>query len=215
MTGAGWTVHVSDGAARVAEILLSIRAVTCDVETPFRSTSGRASPLRVDSRKPLSFADERREILRRMAEAVRTDPFDVIAGGETEGVPYGVWVADLVGLPYVSVRREPKRIEGELLPGQKALLVEDLASDGRSIVDLVHALRGAGAVCEHVVVVCDDVHPAPEAVPDVGITLHVLTTWRHVIDAAERTSAFPPAQIRGLRAFLENPEAWSQAHGGT
>lgn len=216
------TIHISDKAARASEILLSIKAIGCNLEKPFKLTSGWASPVYVDCRKLISFVNERREILWLMAEAVRTEPFDVIAGGETAGISYGAWVAELVGLPFIYIRKKPKevgktqQIEGELKPGQKVLLVEDLATDGGSKVNFLNALRGAGAVCQHsVVVFYYGIFPkAPQIIRDAGITLHAMTTWRHMIDAAEKTSYFPAAQIKGIREFLENPEAWSKAHGG-
>jgi orotate phosphoribosyltransferase len=216
------TIHVIDKARRASEILLSIKAIGCNLEKPFKLTSGWASPVYVDCRKLISFVNERREIIRLMAESVRDQAFDVIAGGETAGISYGAWIAELVGLPYIYIRKKPKevgktqQIEGEVKPGQKVLLVEDLATDGASKVNFLNALRTAGAVCAHsVVVFYYGIFPkAPQIIQDAGITLHAMTTWRHMIDAAEATSYFPAAQIKGIREFLENPEAWSKAHGG-
>jgi orotate phosphoribosyltransferase len=216
------TIQVSPKARRASEILLSIDAVGCNLEKPFKLTSGWASPVYVDCRKVISFVPERREILRLMADAVSGAAFDVVAGGETAGISYGAWVAELLSLPYVYVRKKPKevgktqQIEGEVKAGQRALLVEDLATDGASKVNFLNALRSAGAVCGHsVVVFYYGIFPrAPEIIRGAGITLHAMTTWRHVIDAAEATGYFKPDQVRGIREFLESPEAWSKAHGG-
>ena len=163
------TVHVSEKARRASELLLAIKAVACD-------------PPRVDVPKLISFVDERREIVWLMAAAVRDQAFDVVAGGGA----FGAWVAELTGLPFVSVR---EKIEGELKPGQKVLLVEDLAA--------LPALRGAGAICEHAAVVFHD-----GTFQDPGITLHATTTWRHLIDAAEHFKVFSPDQIKAARAKL-------------
>ena len=162
-------VHVSEKARRASELLLAIQAVACD-------------PPRVDTRKLISFVDERREILWLMAVAVRDQAFDAVAGASA----FGAWVAELVGLPFIHVGG---KIEGELKAGQKVLLVEDVTAD------ILRALRGAGAICEHAVVVFHD----GKAVEDAGITLHATTTWPHLIDAAEAFKIFSPDQIQRLR----------------
>ena len=76
---------------RTAEILLSIQAIGFRPEEPFQLTSGWASPVYVDCRKLISFPKERREILdlaaKALTETVGEDAFDVIAGGETAGIP--------------------------------------------------------------------------------------------------------------------------------
>ena len=216
------TIQISPKARRASEILISIKAIGCNLEKPFKLTSGWASPVYVDCRKVITFVPERREIIRLMAEECSAATFDVVAGGETAGISYGAWMAEAMSLPYIYIRKKPKevgktqQIEGELKAGQKVLLVEDLATDGASKVNFLNALRGAGAVCEHsVVVFYYGIFPkAPEIIRNAGITLHAMTTWRHMIDAAESTGYFKPEQIKGIREFLENPEAWSKAHGG-
>src|SRR5688572_3907784 len=159
-------IHVSAKAKRASELLLAIQAMS-------------ASPARVDARKLMSFVDERREIVWHMAEAVRDQAFDAVAGGA-----FGAWVAELAGLPLVEVG-------GELKPGQRVLLVEDLP--------VLPALRAAGAICEHAAVVFHD----GVSFKDAGITLHAMTTWRHMIDAAEAFKVFPPDQLQALRAAVQ------------
>jgi len=216
------TIHISPKSRRASEILISIKAIGCNLEKPFKLTSGWASPVYVDCRKVITFVPERREIIKLMAEAVSDATFDVVAGGETAGISYGAWMAEALSLPYIYIRKKPKevgktqQIEGELKPGQKVLLVEDLATDGGSKVNFLNAIRVGGGVCEHsVVVFYYGIFPkAPQIIRDAGITLHALTTWRTMIDAAEALKYFTPDQIKGIREFLENPEGWSKAHGG-
>lgn len=217
------TVHLSERRRRASEILISIRALGCNLEKPFKLTSGWASPVYVDCRKIISFVPERREIVALMAEAVRgSEPFDVVAGGETAGIPYGAWIAEALSLPFVYVRKKPKevgktqQIEGDLPPGRRVLLVEDLATDGASKVNFLQALRAAGARCEHsAVVFYYGIFPrAPRIFREAGVTLHALTDWRTTIDVAEAAGYFAPEQVREIRTFLEHPEGWSKAHGG-
>lgn len=216
------TIHVSEKARAASDILLSIKAIGCNLEKPFKLTSGWASPVYVDCRKLISFVPERRAMLGLMVEAVKGAAFDVVAGGETAGISYGAWAAELMGLPFVYVRKKPKevgktqQIEGELKKGARVLLVEDLATDGASKVNFLNALRAAGAECAHsVVVFYYGIFPrAPQIIREAGITLHAMTTWPHMIDAAEARGYFPADQIKGVREFLADPEKWSKAHGG-
>ncbi len=215
-------ITLSDERRRAAEILISIKAIGCNLEKPFRLTSGWASPVYVDCRKVISYVRERREIVSMMARCVRGEDFDAVAGGETAGISYGAWIAEALSLPFAYVRKKPKevgkaqQIEGEIRPGQRVLLVEDLATDGASKVNFINALRAAGAHCSHsVVVFYYGIFPkAPQIIDGAGITLHALTDWRTAIDAAEAAGYFTPVQIRGIREFLDDPEGWSKAQGG-
>jgi len=216
------TIRLAEERRRAAEILISIQAIGCNLEKPFRLTSGWASPVYVDCRKILSFVRERREIVSLMARNVEGETFDVVAGGETAGIPFGAWVAEALGLPFVYVRKKPKevgrtrQIEGLLQPGQRVLLVEDLATDGASKVHFLGALRGAGAACAHAAVVFYyGIFPkAPETLRQAGLTLHALTDWPTTLDVAESAGYFTPEQGKGVREFLKDPEGWSRAHGG-
>ena len=79
------------------------------------------------------------------------EQFDVVAGGETAGIPFAAWMADRLGLPMQYVRKKPKgfgrnaQIEGNIIEGPRTLLVEDMTSDGRSKMNFCNALRQAGA----------------------------------------------------------------------
>jgi orotate phosphoribosyltransferase len=216
------TIRLSPKKERASEILIGIRAVGCNLERPFKLTSGWASPVYVDCRKIISFPRERSEIVALMADEVRGEKPEVVAGGETAGIPYAAWIAEALGLPMVYVRKKPKeggrqeQVEGEISAGGRAVLVEDLATDGASKVNFLSALRRAGATVDRsVVVFYYGIFPkAPEILKAAGVTLHALTDWRTTIDVAEARKHFDAAQVRGIRGFLENPEAWSKAHGG-
>src|SRR5690348_18400861 len=87
------------------------------------------------------------------------ESIDNIAGGETAGIPFAAWIAEALGLPMQYVRKKAKgfgrnaQIEGHLADGARALLVEDLTTDGRSKINFCEALRGAGARVDHVFVI--------------------------------------------------------------
>lgn len=210
-----------------AEILLGIEAIACRPAEPFRLTSGWASPVYVDCRKLISFPQERREILRlaiqTLGAAAGPDAFDAIAGGETAGIPYAAWLADRLNLPMLYVRKKPKgfgrmaQIEGHFAEGARVLLVEDLATDGKSKLQFCEALRKAGADVAHAFVVFHyGIFPEGiQALEAAGVRLHALATWWDVLKVAEEKRTFPAQATREIRAFLEDPQGWSAAHGGT
>jgi orotate phosphoribosyltransferase len=220
------TVHLFDRKERAAELLLEIGAVHCNIERPFIFTSGWASPVYVDCRRLVSTPRQRREIIQLMAEGVEREigreAFDVVAGGETAGIPFAAWIADYFFVPMIYVRKKPKevgrlaQIEGGLEPGKRVILVEDLTTDAKSKVNFCRALKRAGAIVEHALVVFYyGVYPEAEKnLQEVGVQLHALTNWRATLDVAERRGYFSRQEAEVVREFLDAPEAWSKAHGG-
>ena len=146
-------------AELTARMYLDTGAVRFMQDKPFIFTSGWASPVYNDSRWLISFPDVRNTLMDFAIHAIDRDigraKIDAVAGGETAGIPFAAWVADRLHLPMQYVRKKAKvfgrnaQIEGQLIPGQRVLLVEDLATDGRSKVNFVKALRNAGGICEH------------------------------------------------------------------
>ena len=210
----------------VARILLEIGAVNFRPEPPYTLTSGWASPAYIDCRKVISYPRARRTIFRLAAQAVLREvgheSIDAVAGGETAGIPYAAWIAEELALPMLYVRKHPKgfgrnaQIEGHLSDGQRVLLVEDLATDGASKVTFCQALRSAGAVVNHAMVVFFyGVFPgAVKTLEEIGIHLHYLTNWWDVLEIAEHRKLFDKGTLEEVRAFLHGPTVWSAEHGG-
>src|SRR6476469_4014857 len=146
-------------AELTARMYLDTGAVRFMTDKPFIFTSGWASPVYNDSRWLISFPDVRATLMQLMVAGIDReigrDKIDAVAGGETAGIPFAAWVADRLSLPMQYVRKKAKgfgrdaQIEGRLIPGQHVLLVEDLATDGRSKINFVKAIREAGGICEH------------------------------------------------------------------
>ena len=148
------TGHTPPGL-ETARWLLDIKAVNFRPEEPYKFTSGWASPVYIDCRWVISFTEARRRIVELGVELLNRDSdmagTDLVAGGETAGIPYAAWIAESTDKPMLYVRKKPKgfgrdaQIEGDLKEGQQVLLIEDLATDGGSKINFVNALRTAGA----------------------------------------------------------------------
>ena len=150
------------------------------------------------------------------------ESIDCIAGGETAGIPFAAWISDRLMLPMQYVRKKAKgfgrnaQIEGELVAGARTLLVEDLATDGRSKVNFCQALRNAGADVRHCFVVFYyDIFPrSRELLEELGVRLHHLTTWWDVLEVARAGGHFEPQVLEEVERYLKDPARWSAAHGG-
>ena len=210
----------------VARILLEIEAVHLRPDQPFTLTSGRASPVYIDCRKIISFPRARRKVIELAASVVEREigfeSLDAVAGGETAGIPYAAWLSEQLSLPMLYIRKQPKgfgrgaQIEGSMAPGARCLLVEDLATDGGSKVNFINAIRKAEGKVEHALVVFHyGIFPQSTAtLAELGVKLHGLATWWDVVEAARETGRITADAQAKVRAFLENPEGWSAAHGG-
>jgi orotate phosphoribosyltransferase len=215
-----------DAALTAARILLEIKAVNFRPEEPYTFTSGWKSPVYIDCRRIIYFPHARAKICDLAVEKIQRhvgyEAIETVAGGETAGIPYAAWMADRMSVPMSYVRKKPKGfgrnalIEGDVPVGKRTLLVEDLTTDGQSKIRFANALRDAGAIVNHAFVVFFyGVFPgAFETLRKMDITLHSLCTWWDVLDACKDRPYFPEEAMSAVRKFLENPVAWSAAHGG-
>jgi orotate phosphoribosyltransferase len=213
-------------AARTAQALLDIKAVLFNADQPFKFTSGWASPVYIDCRKVIAFPKERGAIMEMAGQLIKDrigNNFDYVAGGETAGIAYAAWLAEAFDLPMLYVRKQPKgfgrmaQIEGELKEGARVLMVEDLASDGKSKVKFIDVLRKADAIVEHAFVVFEYgiFKNIGATMDDIGITMHSLCTWWDMLKAARASGYFETRTLDEVEKFLNDPESWSAAHGGT
>jgi len=213
-------------AREAAKMFLEIQAVHFYKDEPFKFTSGWASPVYIDCRKIISFPRLRSTLIDFAASTIVREigyeSLTHIAGGETAGIPFAAWIADRLMLPMQYVRKKPKgfgrnaQIEGEVVDGARTLLVEDLATDGRSKALFCKALRDAGAQVDHCFVMFFyDIFPnSRELMADLGIQLHYLTTWWDVLSVAKESGHFDPKVLAEVESFLHEPARWSAAHGG-
>jgi orotate phosphoribosyltransferase len=213
-------------AHQTARMMLEVKAIHFNAEKPFIFTSGWASPVYTDCRKLISYPRLRAGLMDFATTTILRDigyeSLDCVAGGETAGIPFAAWIADRLMLPMQYIRKKPKgfgrnaQIEGEVVEGARTLLVEDLATDGRSKVTFAEAIRAAGQTVDHCFVLFFyDIFPHARAeLEAVGLKLHALVTWWDVLEVAKASGHFDPGMLADVEAFLHQPAQWSAAHGG-
>ena len=201
-----------------AEKLLAVKAIKLQPEAPFTWASGWKSPFYCDNRKTLSYPSLRSfvklELSRLVAE--RFPEAEVVAGVATGAIAQGALVADELSLPFVYVRSKPKDhglenlIEGELEPGRKVVVIEDLISTGGSSLKACEAIRRAG--CEVVGMVASYTYGfdvAREAFAAAGVELVTLTNFEAVVETAMATGYIRPDQVDVIHAWRSDPAHWN------
>lgn len=202
----------------LAEKLLKISAIKLQPELPFTWASGWNSPIYTDNRKTLSYPEVRTFIKIEMCRLIMEnfEMPDAIAGVATGAIAMGALVADTLGLPYVYVRSTPKDhglenlIEGNLKPGQKVVVIEDLISTGGSSLKAVDAIRSAG--CDVVGMAAIFTYGFPLAVKrfkDAGVELHTLSNYNSMLEAALETEYIRQEDLDTLKEWRKDPANWS------
>jgi len=201
-----------------AKILIDIESVKFSFKKPFTLTSGKKSPVYVDCRKIISYVKERNIILDYAKDYFEKNKieFDLLAGGETAGIPYAAFLSERLQKRMIYIRKKPKefgknkQIEGFYENGQKAILIEDLATDGGTKAMFIEVLRKSGLEVSDIFVVFHydifDFNKTPLA--SKNIKIHSLCTWKNIINIISNKKLFIEKEIQDLKIFLKNPDAW-------
>ena len=211
---------MSGTAEEIAQALLDADAFLVRPEAPFRLTSGLRAPFYINCRLILSVPAARARAAAALAATVPQPGATVIAGGVTAGVPFATLVADRLALPMVYVRSEAKahgtagRIEGGAVAGARVHLIEDLISTAGSILAFTRALREAGAEVDGVSMLFSRAGTAPrQALADAGLAFTALCDLGTLLAVALGSGRIDEAALGEVRAFLDDPQAWSARHG--
>ena len=204
---------------RIAEGLLSIRAVFFRPDEPFIWASGIKSPVYCDNRLILTAPAVRDEVESALAEVVRAEypEVEVLMGTSTAGIAHAAIVGHMMGLPMGYVRSSGKdhgrknQIEGRLEPGQKVVVVEDLISTGGSVLDVVNVLREAGAEVLGVVSIFTyGMQKGLERLAAANVKNRSLTNFDVIAEVAAEQSYIRPEDVARLIQFRNDPsdESW-------
>lgn len=201
----------------VAARLLQVEAVKLNPENPYTWASGWKSPIYCDNRKVLSFPYDRDFIKSELCSVIfeQFPDVDAIAGVATAGIAWGAMAADQLKLPFLYVRPKPKehglgnQIEGNLTPGQKILVVEDLISTGKSSLQVCDILKQSGVEIAGMVSIFNyGFNQATNAFDGAGIKLVSLTNYAALVDLAIENQTISPALLTTLNNWRENPADW-------
>jgi orotate phosphoribosyltransferase len=202
---------------KVAASLLECEAIRLQPDKPFTWASGWHSPIYCDNRKTLSFPAIRSLIRDAFADVIKKEygTPDLIAGVATGAIAQGALVSDVMQLPFVYVRSAPKShgmenlIEGNVTPGQRVVVVEDLISTGGSSLKAVEALRNAGCIVEGMVAIFTYGFPvAEENFEKAGCKLVTLSNYSALLELALESNYINAGQLEVLKQWRKSPDTW-------
>ncbi|MDR2927015.1 MAG: orotate phosphoribosyltransferase [Cytophagaceae bacterium] len=205
----------------IASQLLQIKAIKLQPANPFTWASGWKSPIYCDNRKTLSFPDVRNHIKISFAKLIleKYPDVDVIAGVATGAIAQGAMVADLLGKPFIYIRSTPKghglenTVEGNLDPGQKVVVIEDLISTGGSSLKAVESVRSAGGIVLGMMAIFTyGFKTAADNFADAGVELTTLSNYGALLSVASKTGYISSGDMQTLSEWRENPAEWGQVN---
>ena len=202
-----------------ASRLLRVKAIKLQPNNPFTWASGWLSPFYCDNRKTLSYPELRNyvklELVHKVLECF--PEAEVVAGVATGAIAQGALVADELNLPFVYVRSKPKDhglenlIEGDLKPGMKVVVIEDLISTGGSSLKAVEAIRRNA--CEVIGMVASYTYGFPvaeNAFREANVRLETLTDYEHVVAEALATGYISEHDVELLHDWRQAPDKWKK-----
>ncbi len=203
----------------IAKDLLSIGAVFLRPDEPFTWASGIKSPIYCDNRLTLSAPEVRTRVEEGLARLVREKfpTAEALMGTSTAGIAHAAITATILGLPMGYVRSGAKdhgrgnRIEGRLEKGQQVVVIEDLISTGGSCIEVVEALREAGAnVLGIVSIFTYGMRRGLERLHEAHVTNYSLSNLDALVETAAEQGYIRPGDKARLLAFRDNPadEGW-------
>ena len=206
---------------KIAKDLLKIQAVFLRPDEPFTWASGIKSPIYCDNRLTLSDHQVRLDVESGLAAIVKENypEVEALMGTSTAGIAHAAITAHLMGLPMGYVRSGAKdhgrknQIEGNLLPGQKVVVSEDLISTGGSVLEVVDVLRQAGAeVLGIASIFTYGMKKSVDRLAEANVKNVSLTDLDTVAQVAAAEGYIRPEDQQRLLKFRENPsdESWIQ-----
>ena len=209
----------SETEKQVAEFLLQIKAIKLQPNNPFTWASGWMAPIYCDNRITLSHPTIRTYIRQQLCRVIQ-DTFGAvgcIAGVATAGIPQGVLIAQEMGLPFIYVRSKPKDhgtgnlIEGEIMPGKRVVVIEDLISTGKSSLQAVDALRKADFDVAGLAAIFDyGFDLAADSFKQANCPYVTLSNYTALIKYAAENQYVSEGDVELLKKWREDPSGWGK-----
>ena len=210
---------MENGQIEVAKRLLAIDTIKIQPDIPFTWASGWKSPIYCDNRKVLSFPETRTFICNEFVKLVREKypHAEAIAGVATGAIAHGVLVAEALHLPFIYVRSKPKGhglenlIEGDIQPGTKVVVIEDLISTGGSSISAAEAIRNFGAEVLGMLAIFTYNFPlAARNFEEANIELTTLSNYNLLLKLAYDSGDITDEQLESLNNWRKSPETWGR-----
>ena len=200
----------------IAQKLLQIKAIKLSPQNPFTWASGIKSPIYCDNRITLSYPNIRKEIKEGFAELSNSfEKFDHISGVATAGIAHGALLADHLNLPFSYVRSSAKKhgrqnkIEGEIAPGSKILVIEDLISTGGSSILAVDDLRENGYDVVGVMAIFTyEFEKATENFKRAKCKFATLSNYSSLLSEASKGEYITSEEVSILSDWSKDPNGW-------
>ncbi|GIM60837.1 orotate phosphoribosyltransferase [Capnocytophaga canis] len=209
----------SNTAQKTAEFLLQIKAIKLNSENSFTWASGWKSPIYCDNRIILSYTEVRNFVASQMTEQIKEKfpTTEVVAGVATGAIGIGMLVANLLGLPFIYVRPEPKKhgrqnqIEGLLEANQNVIVIEDLISTGMSSLNAVKALKDSQAnVLGMIAIFSYGFDLAHTNFANEKVELYTLSDYENLLTQALKVGYITKDELHTLKEWRQNPSQWRQ-----
>jgi len=206
---------------QIAQELLSIGAVTLNVQQPFLYSSGLNGPIYCDNRLILSYPSARDLVVKAFKQQFDADNTgeEIIAGIATGGIAYAALLADALDLPMIYIRSSAKAhgkqqaVEGRLKKGQKILLIEDLITTGNSALKAAQSALDEGAVIDSCYSIFSyGLNISHENFAAKDIQAHPLCTLDILLDVANQNGELSDDDVTSIQSWQSNPKAWSEQH---
>ncbi len=206
-------------SSQLAQIMIDIGAVKLSPEKPFTWASGAVMPIYTDNRLLLGKEEYRSLVGQGFCQIIKTNqiPTDLIAGTATAGIPHATTLANALKLPMSYVRSEPKghgrkkMIEGPILPGKNAVLVEDLISTGGSALKAIKALREEGMKAEFCLAIFSyGLEKAGKEFESNNCKLYTLLTFPDLVDHSISKNLITDKQKEMLNDWYQDPFEWGK-----
>lgn len=201
----------------IASDLLKINAVTLSPNEPFTWASGIKAPIYTDNRITISFPEVRTHIADGLAELIRNKfpEVKVIGGVATAGIPHAAIVSDKMDLPMIYVRSKPKdhgrgkQMEGSIDENAPIVLIDDLLSTGKSVLNAAQALEKEGYNVIGVVAIFSyELPDSTKNFKEASIEFDTLTNYSTIIEQAKAENSISDDELVVLRKWRDDPWNW-------